>query len=417
MAQTQSSAPSVITVGSRRRSTGALIVGVALMNLALVPASAVATLIASDTAGRTWSGVPTAAGVLGTAFGALGLATLMRGRGRRAGVILGYVLAAFGGALATVAVLRGGVLLLAVGTVLLGVGNSSAQLSRYAAADFYPPERKGFVLSLVVWGGTIGAVLGPSMIAPAASLSERAGLPPYTGTYLLATLVTGVAAAVNLMLPRSRPQPRPGDTRLFERGVGRALRLPTARIALSGMVAAQLAMVAVMTMTPLQLHEHGHGLEVVGWVLSAHLVGMFALSPLSGRLADRLGGRMTISCGAGVLIASAALAIAAPTSHTVGLPLALFLLGYGWNLCFVGGSALLSRDLPEDVRAQLQGLVDAIVWGSAAFASLSAGVIFAGGGYSVLAVVAGLLATTPLVVLGILHRGRPVPRFGEPTST
>jgi MFS family permease len=141
-------------------------------------------------------------------------------------------------------------------------------------------------------------------------------------------------------------------------------------------------------------------------VLSAHLVGMFALSPLSGRLVDRFGGRVAITCGTGVLIAAAAVAVAAPTSHNAGLPLALFLLGYGWNLCFVGGSSLLSRDLPEQARTQLQGLVDAIVWGSAACASLSAGAIFAGGGYAVLALLAGGLAAAPLLVLATQPRAQ-----------
>jgi MFS family permease len=400
-------------VHARRRSTGALIVGVAFMNIAMVSSSTVATLIASDSAGRAWSGLPSAAGVLGTAFGTLLLSALMRDRGRRTGVLLGYSVAMLGAAVAAVAALGGGVALLVAGIVLLGVGNGSAQLSRYAAADLYPADRKGFVLSLVVWGGTIGAVVGPGLIAPAAEFSDHVGLPSYAGSYLLAVVVTGVAAAANLLLPRSRSAMSRRHTRFISREAGAAFRLPAARIALAGMVSAQLAMVAVMTMTPLQLHEHGHGLDVVGWVLTAHLVGMFALSPLSGRLADRCGGRTTISCGAGVLIASAALAIAAPTSHRVGLPLALFLLGYGWNLCFVGGSSLLSRDLPEDLRTELQGLVDALVWGTSAFASLSAGAIFAGAGYSMLALMAGVLAVMPLVVLAVLRRDQSAARVGE----
>ena len=165
------------------------------------------------------------------------------------------------------------------------------------------------------------------------------------------------------------------------------------------MVAAQLTMVAVMTMTPLQLQDHGHGLDVVGWVLSAHLFGMFALAPLSGRIADRWGPRVTVNAGLGVLALSTATALAAPTAHTSGLPVALFLLGYGWNLVFVGGSAQLSRDLAPETRSRVQGTVDAVVWSASALAGLGSGQLFAGGGYALVAVVGGVLALLPLVLL------------------
>ncbi len=381
------------------------------MNIAMVPASTVATLIASDRVGAAWSGVPAAGGVLGTALGAFTLATLMRRRGRRFGLLLGYSVAAVGAGVAILAVLLGAVPLLVVGMALLGVGNGGAQLSRYAAADLYPPERRGLVLGVIVWGGTVGALIGPSLIAPAADVARRAGTFAFAGPYALALLTTVAAAAAAAVLPRLRAPGEPtvggvaggaAQPRLSGQ-VTAAVRLPAVRVALAGMVAAQLAMVAVMTMTPLQLHQHGHGLDVVGWVLSAHLVGMFALSPLSGRIVDRWGGRTAISWGAGTLIASAVVSIAAPTSHTTGLPIALFLLGYGWNLCFVGGSALLSQDLPADSRTQLQGVVDAFVWASSALASLSAGAVFAGGGYVFLALASGLLALSPLAVM-LLHR-------------
>ncbi|HEV2781172.1 MAG TPA: MFS transporter, partial [Actinophytocola sp.] len=181
--------------------------------------------------------------------------------------------------------------------------------------------------------------------------------------------------------------------------VGAAFRRPAVRLSIVAMAAAHVAMVSVMLMTPVQLERHGHGLGVVGLILSAHMIGMFALAPLSGRIADRLGGRATVVAGVAVLLAAAALAALLPTSHRVGLPVALFLLGYGWNLAFVGGSSVLSRDLPEQTRTQLQGVVDAIIWGSSAVASLTAGPLFGFGGYPLLAVLAGLIALAPITVL------------------
>jgi predicted MFS family arabinose efflux permease len=328
-------------------------------------------------------------------------------------MLLGYTVAILGAAVATVSVLAGWVVLLVAGMALLGIGNGAAQLARYAAADLHPPERKGFVLSLVVWGGTVGAIASPALIAPTSNVAEALGITPYAGPYALALLATSSATIASLALPRRRVAVTPNHRQIRVGEIRRALRLPAVTVALAGMVAAQLAMVAVMTMTPLQLHDHGHGLDVVGWVITAHLVGMFALSPVSGRLADRIGGRMTISSGTGVLIASAALTFVAPTSHDIGLPLSLFLLGYGWNLCFVGGSSLLSRDLPEGLRIELQGVVDALVWASSAFANISAGAIYAGGSFSLLALLAGVLALVPLLVVVVQRRTGPT----EPTDS
>jgi MFS family permease len=158
-------------------------------------------------------------------------------------------------------------------------------------------------------------------------------------------------------------------------------------------------MVSVMTMTPLQLAHHGQGLGVIGWVLSAHMIGMFALAPLSGRIADRWGGRATIYLGIGTLAVAATTAVAEPTAHTSGLPLALFLLGYGWNLVFVGASSLLSRDLPDAERTQLQGVVDAVVWLTSAVASFGAGALFGLGGYVLVAVFGGVFALAPVAVV------------------
>jgi len=401
------------TSTTRRWSTGALLVGVVAMNLSMVPATTVAVLVISGWVGDAWGGIPSAAGVVGTALGALSLSTVMRTRGRRAGLVLGYAVAVLGAIVAALAVIAGtmsllvGASLLVAAMVMLGLGNASAQLSRYAAADMFPAERRGFGLSIVVWGGTVGALVGPSLIAPAATLAAGVGLPRDTGTFVFAVGTTVAATAVAATLPRARAVGEPG--RLSWPVLRAALRTSTVVLAVTAMVTAQLVMVAVMTMTPLQLHTHGHGLDVVGWVLSAHMAGMFALSPVSGRLTDRWGARATIAGGAVVLVVANVVAFTAPTSHTVGLPVALFLLGYGWNLCFVGGSSLLSGDLPAPLRLQLQGGVEAVVWGSSAIGSVAAGPIFAAAGYAKLALLAALLAAVPFALLPTGRQHEAVP--------
>jgi MFS family permease len=378
---------------------GALFAGVALLNTATVGLSTAATLIVAAGRGPGWSGLPSVANVLGTAAGAFGAGLLLPRHGRRRVLAGGYGVAAIGALVALAAALTTSVLPLLAGILLVGLGNGGAQLSRYLAADLYPDDRRGRALSNVVWAGTAGALAGPALMSPAADVVSGFGWPALSGPVAVSVLATAGAALATAFLPRHVPPPRETVTAggpVWTAGVVRPL---------VAMVAAQLTMVAVMTMTPVQLRDHGHGLDVVGWVLGAHLFGMFALAPLSGRIADRWGPRVAVNAGLGVLAVSAATALAAPTAHTSGLPVALFLLGYGWNLVFVGGSSQLSRDLAPETRSRVQGTVDAVVWSASALAALGSGQLFAGGGYALVAVVGGVLALLPLALL--------VPRDGR----
>jgi MFS family permease len=381
----------------RRRSMMALFAAVALMSIAMTGASTAASLIAAGLGGDGASGLPNAAGVLGTALGALAAGGLMARHGRRFALLIMYGLATGGAVIAFDGALSRTLAPVVAGQLLLGLGNGGAQLSRYLAAELFPDSRKGSALSAIVWSGTVGAIVGPALISPAAGAAAGHGVPALAGPIVVSALATACAALATALLPRGR-----GSARRRVRTAARidaAFRRPAVRLAVTAMAAAHVTMVAVMLMTPVQLHHHGHGLGlgVVGWILSAHMLGMFAFAPVSGRIADRLGGRVAIGAGSAVLVAAAVLA--AVTSSTASLGLALFLLGYGWNLAFVGGSSVLSRDLPEETRLQLQGTVDAIVWSSAALASLSAGPLFGIGGYPLLAVLAGLLALLPVSLL------------------
>jgi MFS family permease len=370
------------------------------MNTAMINASTLATLVAADALGASWSGAPNTAGVLGTAAGTLTLAGFMARRGRRAGLLLAYGLAILGALFAMAAVVGGSLILLMVALLLLGFGNGGAQLARYAAAELYPPERRGFGLSAVVWAGTIGAVVGPAVITPAAAAGSALGLPPFAGVFVFVTLVVTGATIVTTLLPSAKArnsEPHPGIGGLSH--TFRSLRLPQVKIALAAMVVAQLIMVAVMTMAPLHLHMHGENLRRLGFVLSAHTLGMFVLSPLSGWFTDRFGGTRVIWGSLATLAIAALSVVFAPDPSGHVLTAALFLLGYGWNLAIVGGSALLSVDIHGSEGTRLQGLIDSLVWSSSAIATLASGAIFAAGGYLLLASVSGTLVLIPAVLL------------------
>lgn len=378
----------------------ALCSGVALMNASMAVASATATLVAADRLGAGWGGVPNTAGIVGTGAGALALTRLVRTSRRRA-FVLGYAAAAAGACLAALAVANGDVIGLCLGMLLLGLGNAGAQLSRYAAADLHPAGRRGLAIGLVVWCAAAGAVGGPLLLDPSGAAATGAGLPAFTGPFLLAVLTCAVAAGTATGGPAGRAgaQGSPPPLR-------RLARTPAARSALAVMVTAQVVMVAVMTAAPLDMHLHGDGLGAVGMTLSAHTLGMFALSPLTGRMTDRYGAHPVILAGLAVLALSTALAAVATGSP--GRAAALFLLGYGWNLCFVGGSARLARDLPEAERQHTEGAVDAAVWTVAAAASLLSTAVLSAGGYAALAWAscAGALA----VAAGQVRRRAPLAR-------
>lgn len=184
-------------------------------------------------------------------------------------------------------------------------------------------------------------------------------------------------------------------------------------LALAAMLVAQLVMVSVMTVAPLHVHESGQGLQEIGIVLSAHTLGMFALAPLSGWLTDRLGARVVILGGVALLAVSSLGVVGTAQASGPGFAGALFLLGFGWNLNFVSGSSLLTRELPGAAQVRAQGRVEALVWGASAVASPASTAAFAVGGYSLVVIAAGALLVVPLVVF-TTERTRRNPAQNQP---
>jgi MFS family permease len=370
----------------------ALFASSAMMNAAMAAASAVSTIAAADELGPAWGAVPNTAGIVGTGIGALALTRVMNRWGRRAGLILGYVAAALGAAIAATAVAAGHLGDLSFGMLLLGIGNAGAQLSRYAAAELYPAQRRGFAMGVVIWAGTVGAVGGPLLIAPSSRVVAGFGGAALVGPFVFASLAGAVAILAVTGMPAGTA--RTGGTRLPLRDL---LRTPATRSAFAVMATAQVVMVAVMTAAPVDMHLHGQGLGAVGTVLSAHTLGMFALAPLTGRVLDRVGSRPVML--GGLLTLAVAAALVATMSDQPSRMVGLFLLGYGWSLCFIGGSGRLAAELPASERPQVEGTVDAAIWSIAALGSLTSTVVLSAGGYPVLTAAAGALTVLPVILV------------------
>ena len=397
-----------------------LFTGVALGSIGHIAAVTVTSIVALELSrDRSLAGLPAAAVVLGAAIGATILGAVMGRWGRRPGLAGGYLVGLGGAIVAIAGIVSQSFAILLVGCLLIGFGNSSNQLSRYAAADMYPAKRRASAIGIVVWAATVGAVIGPNLIQLSGDIAVTLGLPRLAGPYLVPMVLVSVAAALSLIL--LRPDPRDLADNPAGSGHGQpaaarwtaVLKRPTVALAVLTLLAGQFVMVLIMTMTPLHMTDHGHGLDAVGVVISAHVFGMFALSPVSGRLTDRFGSVPLIFAGLAVILGAALLsALAAPSDQLV-LLIALFLLGWGWNMGFVAGSALLTGAVSPRERARIQGVSDALIWSTSAIASFGSGLMVGAWGFATLGILGAVIVA---VVGGVLLLGRGAVARPRPTQ-
>lgn len=372
---------------------------------------AVMALLASDMAGDRLAGIPAAAGTVGTALAAAPLAQRSKRKGRRAGITFGYLIGAVGCVLAFIAGQGGLFWLLLVAMFALGMGNTSNLQNRFAAADLADEDTTARSIALVVWVGTIGAVLGPPAALWANRVGVGAGAVDWAAPMLLGLVGFSVSALLISTLLRPDPLVAAGGvdpeavTENPIRGAGIALRAiwpnPHARLAILAMAVSQMAMVAVMTMTPLHMKDHGHA-ELSTLVIAVHVLGMFGLAPLIGRWADRFGRVRSVQAGAlilGVGTVSAVVAGYVPALVFVGL----FLLGLGWSVALIAGSALLTESLDQSVRVRSQGFADVMMSLFGAVAAFSSGFVKDMVGYHWLANFATIAAV--LIFLGAVRVG------------
>lgn len=355
---------------------------------------AIVGLLASEMLGSdTLAGVPSAAATIGTAIAATPLALRSRRRGRRSGIRLGYLIGAGGAALAFVAGQVGLFWMLVVAMGILGVANASNLQNRYTAADLAIEERRASAIAMVVWVGTIGAVIGSPASAWVNRIGTAIGLLDWVAPMLLGLLGFFLAATVVHLFLRPDPLEAIGAVDPTASGgnplrhAGRSWRAiwpnSRARLAVGAMALSQMAMVAVMTMTPLHMRDHGQA-ELSTLVISVHVLGMFGLSPLIGRWADRLGRITTLMIGAVTLGAGTFASVVA--GYAPGFIFAgLFLLGLGWSFALIAGSALLTESLPIEERVGAQGFSDVMMSLFGAVAAFSSGLVKETAGYHWLA--------------------------------
>ncbi len=327
-----------------------------------------ALLITEVSGSSAWSGMAATFGTLGAALLAIPLARLAEARGRRVSLSTGALLAVAGSVVIVAAAVVAMLWMILLGVLILGAAQALNLQSRFAATDLATASTRGRDLSFVVWSTTIGAVIGPNLFDPGEWIGQLLGLPELTGGFVIAAAAQALGAVVYFV--GLRPEPLKlrlaiaAETMPPASTVGTAPSgfqvLHTNSAALRAVAAVALShavMVALMSMTPVHLAGHGASLTLVGFTISLHVAGMYALSPVFGILTDRVGARATVLLGQALFIASLLLSFFASSSATA-VTVSLVLLGLGWSASTVAGSALVSAAVPVEQRTRLQGVSD-----------------------------------------------------------
>ncbi len=400
-----------------RKITIVLFVTQSLASAGFIATAAINPILGAKLASdRSLATLPVAVYLLVGAFSASAWGYVMDRIGRRNAIVLGLVLGICGNVLVLIAIELASFVLVLIGLMFMGMTNSAIQLGRFAAAEVNPPNQRGRAISAVVLGGVIGTILSRVLAVPVGNFAVSIGMDELAGAYLT-TLGLFVVCAV-VVFVGLRPDPRDVGREVAKlypeeiphgkaRPIFQILRQPAAITAVTAMTLGQVVMVAVMVITSLHMEDYHHTRSDIYSVISAHTFGMYAPSIISGWLLDKWGRGKMILFGAFTLLLAC---ITAPLSPDV-LPLgvALFLLGVGWNFCFVGGSTLLSDQLSPVERSRTQGTNDFLVGLASAIISLSSGFIFAAAGYTVIAIVAGALSLIPLFMVLFWMRKKPLP--------
>jgi MFS family permease len=408
----------------QRRTVGVLAGSQVLGGIAVAGSVAAGSLIAASVSGSEGvAGLAQTFGVLGAAIFALPLARIALSRGRRASLALGYGLGAAGALVVIAGALWSSIYVVLLGCLFVGVASASGYQARYAAVDLAADDKRGRQLSYVVWAATIGAVLGPNLLEPSGMLGSALGFPELAGPYIV-TAVT-LAAAVAILVIFLRPDPYLLAAKLraavdktaqkefakprLRDGIGHLKTNPGALLGMITIAIGHVAMVMVMVMTPIYMAHVDVTLTLIGLVISVHVAGMYALSPIVGWGVDKFGRMRIVYTGIAILLLSCVVAGLSPADNVVMLGIGLFLLGLGWSCTLISGSTLLVDDVGPVERPSVQGLSDLVMNGAGAVGGAIAGVIVAFSSYSVLCAVAAIPVLALLVLAPVLARKAAAP--------
>jgi MFS family permease len=406
----------------QRRSVAVLSVGAVFGGLAVAGSIPAGSLIAASLADSdAVAGLAQTAGVVGAAVVSLPLARMALSRGRRLALSTGYAIGAAGALLVIVGAVSRSLPLVLLGCLLVGSASASGLQARYAATDLAEEHHRARALSWVVWAGTVGAVLGPNLLQVSGNLGLALGLPQLAGPYVVTGVTLVIAVAVLMLLLRPDPYlmsrrlrreaAAPGHVERHPRlrdGIEHLRGRPLAVLGIAAVAVGHVAMVMVMVMTPVHMRHVDVTLQLIGLVISVHVAGMYALSPLVGWAVDRFGRIPVVVAGIVILLTACLLAGLAAGDQVVLLGVGLFLLGLGWSCTLIAGSTLLTDELAPADRPAVQGLSDFVMNVAGAAGGIVAGLVVAVATYGVLCAVAAVpVLGLALGVVAVVRSTRP----------
>jgi MFS family permease len=360
----------------------------------------VGALLAQDMLGTdSFSGVPVALFTLGSAGAALFVGRLSQRYGRRTGLSIGFLIGGIGAAGAVAAAVTHSVTLLFISLLIYGAGTATNLQTRYAGTDLAKPSQRATAVSFAMVATTFGAVAGPNLVDVMGRFADSIGIPPLGGPFILALAAYTIAGIVIFTFMRPDPYVVAKALSTFEE-TRRIKELVTASsrktrgifLGASVMILTQIVMVAIMTMTPVHMGHHGHGLTAIGLIIGIHIGAMYLPSLITGVLVDKIGRMPMVAAAALTLLAAGILAAAAPTDSIVILAIALALLGLGWNFGLISGTAILVDSTDTATRAKTQGSVDVFIALAGASGGVLSGIIVAFSSYPALSIGGGIIS-------------------------
>ncbi|PFR81584.1 MFS transporter [Bacillus cereus] len=362
----------------------------------------VGALLAQQMLGTdAFAGLPTAMFTLGSALAAFIVGKLSQRYGRRIGLATGFIVGGFGAIGVVMAALMNSIILLLISLLIYGAGTATNLQARYAGTDLADKKQRATAVSITMVMTTFGAVAGPNLVGVMGSFAHSIGVPKLAGPFILSAAAFILAGLVLFVMLRPDPliianiierykqehtykgQPITEEVKENKRGI---------TVGAIVMILTQIVMVAIMTMTPVHMGHHGHGLSAVGLVIGFHVGAMYLPSLVTGMLIDKIG-RTTMSIAGGViLLAAGVIAAIAPSDSLLLLIVALSLLGLGWNLGLISGTAQIVDSTTPSTRAKTQGKIDVFIALAGASGGAMSGMVVANSSYAALSLAGGVLA-------------------------
>ncbi|PFV56163.1 MFS transporter [Bacillus cereus] len=362
----------------------------------------VGALLAQQMLGTdAFAGLPTAMFTLESALAAFIVGKLSQRYGRRIGLATGFIVGGFGAIGVVMAALTNSIILLLISLLIYGAGTATNLQARYAGTDLADKKQRATAVSITMVMTTFGAVAGPNLVGVMGSFAHSIGVPKLAGPFILSAAAFILAGLVLFVMLRPDPliianiierykqehtykgQPITEEVKENKRGI---------TVGAIVMILTQIVMVAIMTMTPVHMGHHGHGLSAVGLVIGFHVGAMYLPSLVTGMLIDKIG-RTTMSIAGGViLLAAGVIAAIAPSDSLLLLIVALSLLGLGWNLGLISGTAQIVDSTTPSTRAKTQGKIDVFIALAGASGGAMSGMVVANSSYAALSLAGGVLA-------------------------